>query len=199
MPPAVNASESAMYSMVFFALATRGSRKNLHSVRDGLDAGVRAAAQRVGAQEDEEGREQPQRGRVRRASVAAPWRTRRKRGCVGEEAVGDHEGMGDDEDEEDREKERDGLFDAAEVQDDQDDEDEDLRPSSFQLYPCGGQKAEDGVAPGRDRDRDRQDVVHDQGASGNDAHARPEQLRGDEVARRLLRGSARSAGCTHTK
>ena len=61
----------------------------------------------------------------------APLRDRtlqylRKRGCVGEETVTDHEGVRGDEHEEDREKERDGLLDTSEVQEDQDDENEDL-------------------------------------------------------------------------
>ena len=45
-----------------------------------------------------------------------------------------------------------------------------------------GKEAEDRVATGRHRDRDRQDVVDDERASGDDAESGAEQLGGDEVA-----------------
>ena len=54
MPPAVIASDVAMSTIVRLPVWTRGSRMMAQAVRDRLDAGVRAAAERVGAEEDEE-------------------------------------------------------------------------------------------------------------------------------------------------
>ena len=52
-----------------------------------------------------------------------------------------------------------------------------------EALPCqlGGQDAEDLIDARCDGDRDRQDVVDDQRASGDDAEARSEQLGRDEV------------------
>src|SRR5438552_18214358 len=89
--------------------------------------------------------------------------------------------MRENEDKEDREQECHGFLDSAEVQDDQEEKNEDL---CLELDVCHAwrEETEDGVAAGRDRDGDGQDVVHDERTARDHTETRPEELRRDEVA-----------------
>src|SRR5439155_6736581 len=72
------------------------------------------------------------------------------------------------------------LFDAAEVQEDQERDGGVLR-GKLPSVKRGGEKAEGGVAASRDGDRDRQDVVDDERAAGDDAGARAQESGGHDV------------------
>ncbi len=89
--------------------------------------------------------------------------------------------MRPDEDEEDRREDRHGFLHAAEVQDDQEDEDDDL---DRQLVAGHRRREEvpDLVAAGRDGHRDREDVVDEERAARDDAGPLSEELRRHEVA-----------------
>src|SRR5262249_36535154 len=94
---------------------------------------------------------------------------------------GDHQKVRHDEEEEDRNQDLDALLDPAQVQEDEEAQDQQFEYEPL-MVPARGEEAEDLVDARRDGGRDRQDVVEDQSASGDDAEARAEQLRRDEVA-----------------
>src|SRR5512144_1555368 len=89
--------------------------------------------------------------------------------------------MHGDEGEKDRNEHRHTLLNSAQVQDDQDEQDDDLRSEAVSM-PRLRQDAEDLIDPGSHGDRDREDVIHDERISRDDAEARTEQLGRDEIA-----------------
>ena len=158
-----------------------GLAQDLHAVGHGLDAGVGAAAQRVGAQEQGQHAQAAQRGQ---AGVEVGFDAV-KDGAdlrqVREDAVADHENVGHHEDDEDGGQEGHRLLDPAQVEHDQQQDQEEVEEDLVRL-PGDGQEAEQGVSAGDDGDGDGQHVVDQQGVPGDDPDPRPERVGGDDVA-----------------
>ena len=115
--------------------------------------------------------------------------TARHRPCLAKIAANsahDDHGVRDQEDQEDRRQDQDRFLDAAEVEQRQTAE---YGEHGDQLVrvPRLRQKTEHGVARGRDRDGDREDVVDQQRGSGYQARVRSEVLRRDDVSTAALR------------
>ncbi len=89
--------------------------------------------------------------------------------------------MGDDEGDKDRHERQHRLANAAEIEHDQEHDRCGRRPE-LQVLPLDGQEAEERVRAAGDRDRDRQHVVDEQRAAGDQADVRAEEVRGDEIA-----------------
>jgi hypothetical protein len=155
--------------------------QDLHAVRYGLDSGIGPAAERVGAHHDE-GEGNPADLR-RRPSGVADGRAEERgelEGVRGESRENE-EGMHPDEEEEDRDEDGDALLDASQIEDDEG-ERHDYLGREFEGLPARRQQAEDLVAARRDRYGDRQYVVDDERAAGENAELRSEELGCDEVA-----------------
>ena len=168
MPPAVKASDTAMRNIVVLAGLHARLAQHRHAVRDGLDTGVGAAAHRVRAEKNERERPEAHR-RLRRLEVARRSREDgRELGDMNRERVEDRESVRPDEDEEDRGEERDRFLDAPEIEDDEEDEDDDLGRQLVARHP-GPEEVPDLVAGRRDGHRDRENVVHEEGAARDDA------------------------------
>ena len=100
---------------------------------------------------------------------------------MAEDRVADQQDVRGEEDEEDRREDLHRLLHAAQVERDQKHDRRDFR-GQLPVRQRLREKAEDGVAAAGDRHGDRQHVVDDQRAAGDEPHARPEELRGDDVA-----------------
>ena len=88
-----------------------------------------------------------------------------------------------EEEREDRRDRRDGLLDAAQVQDEEDAEARRSANRSFQLRSReSAEEAADRVGARRERDRDREHVVDEQRGAGQDSDRLAEQLARDRVA-----------------
>ncbi len=94
--------------------------------------------------------------------------------------VDDHGDVHDHEGHEDRHQQRDRLLHSPQVQDDEKTEDDDLH-RLLVVMQVQGEERKELVAGRGDGDGDRQDIVDQQGAAGNDADAVAEQLGGHEV------------------
>ncbi len=174
---------------------------DLDAVRDGLDARVRAAAERVRADEEQERAE----GAERRDGVPVVDRRlmghRRDLTEVSEDGDAEEDGVRHDEGHEDRKDRLDRLLHAPNVehdeQPDRGDLEDDLgtlngvepRPEVFGRDAAGGHAepgardhAEDSVPAGRDRRRDGQDVIDEERRAADDAEPRAQELGGDHVA-----------------
>ena len=179
----MNASDAAMYTMVRLPVVHLGLPHDGEPVRDRLDAGVGAAAQRVGPEE------QQQRGR-RCPTVATPsralWSDPRQRGgelsgsaarnpppirmaCVTRNSRKTGSSASTD------------SRTPADVQGGQSQHEADLQ-GQLGAVPGGGQEAEERVAGRRDRDGDGEDVVHQERGAGHDAGRRAQQLGRHDVA-----------------
>ena len=116
MPPAVIASDVAMSTIVRLAVCDARLAHHPDAVGDGLDAGVRAAAQRVGAHEELERAERSERRRrVGRRSSRTSVLTAPQLGDMAADRDQQQDRVRDDEDGEDRRDRRDRFLDAAEV------------------------------------------------------------------------------------
>ncbi len=69
----------------------------------------------------------------------------------------------------------------AQVEDDEQDDGQDLE-RDLERLPAGGKEAEQGIAAGDDRDRNRQHVVDQKGGAGDDAGFLAQGMGGDDVA-----------------
>ena len=127
---------------------------------------------------------------VLRASTMAPLKTTGQREEVLSERRDDQKKVRRDEEQEDRDEDRHALLDPPEVQEHQEREDHQLG-AELVAVEVHGQEAEDLIHPGRRGRRDREDVVDDQRAPGDDAEAGTEELGRDEVTRRRRPGRAR--------
>ena len=112
---------------------------------------------------------------VRALRVIAPERSRL------EEAGEDQRDVRQHEHHEDGEQDLDRLLDPSKVERDQAQDAQDHR-GELELLPGDRQEAEEGVHAARDRDRDRQDIVDEQGGAGDDARRAAEELGRDDVA-----------------
>jgi hypothetical protein len=101
-----------------------GLAQDLGAVADRLDAGVGAAAERVGAQEDEREARPAERPEVVAGVPHGRLHHRAEVGRVAEDAPGDEHDVGDEEREEDRDEHADRFLDAAQVQRGEGDHDE---------------------------------------------------------------------------
>ena len=150
------------------------------AVRHRLDAGVGAAAQRVGVHEEQEHPAHAQRPHPLVKAGRHLSHGGRERVGARDHAADDHRDVGDHEDHEDR-RQRDRRFaHAADVQRRQAEDEEHLE-RQLEPEPRRRQEAEDHVAGGGDRDGDGEDVVDEQRAARHDAGAASEQLGGDDV------------------
>src|SRR5262249_4004647 len=152
-----------------------------NAVGDRLDARVGAAAERVSAQDDEERRREADGRRGRPGLLDRPGEHLGQ----GEEALDDrrhdHREVRREEEQKDRNEDLDALLDSPQVEAHEEPQDHQLR-DELVAVPVLGEEAEDLVHAGRHRGRDRQDVVHDQRAAGDDAKAPAEQLRGHQIS-----------------
>ncbi len=154
---------------------------DLEAVRHRLDAGVGAAAQGIGAHQQQRHAAQAQGGEAGVKALRRLVRRNRHLGQMAEHRPADEQGVGGQEHQEDGEQGLDRLLDAAQVEGDQQADDQVLR-RQLQVVQLPRQEAEDGVAAGGDRHRDGEDVVHHQGAARDHADARAEEMGGDHVA-----------------
>ena len=159
---------------------------DLHAVRYGFDSGVRAAAERVGAEEDDRQREKADALEVRAQAASDASRNLGRDPRLAREAVDEDDDVGDDEDHEDGHEDGDGLFGAADIEDDHEDDQDGGHPDLERL-PRGREIAEHGVGAGDDRDRDGQDIVDYERASRDQAGRPAEGLRRDDVAAAAVR------------
>ena len=162
---------------------------DLQAVRDCFDARVRAAAQRVCAEEEE--REPAEAHRAQPAMEAGRDLRRDlvRASQMEPDAGGDDDRVRRDEDEEDGRQGLHRLLDAAQVQEDEDDERGQLdlelerEPRYLQVRPpiAVGQDAEQRIAAGRDRDGDGQNVVDEQRRAAHHSEPRSEKAACDHV------------------
>src|SRR5439155_7399087 len=122
-----------------------GLPHDLESVRDRLDAGERTASERVGPQEEKDHSDPAERGQPVGEAARDTGRDPRDRSEMREDGRSDEERMGGEEHQKNREKDFHRLFDAAEVQEDQERDGGVLR-GKLPSEKRGGEKAEDGVA-----------------------------------------------------
>ena len=167
-----------------------GLAHDLQAVGDRFDSGVRAAAQRVGAHEEERQPAESERAHA----VREPGRDLVRHLAGAPEVQADS--RADDQRVRGEEGEKDGhqrghrFLHATEIQQDQDEHSEELdvelqrHADDDQVGPaCAvGQHAEDRVAAGGDGDGDGENVVDDQGRSAHHSGARTEEARGDHVS-----------------
>ncbi len=151
------------------------------AVAHGLDARVGAGAHAVALKEEGHEPEPPHRGADGVDLVACRGRDPRESRGVGDHRVGDDEDVRQDEDAEDRHPDEDRLLHAAQV-----DEREPHDPGDAERELVGlrrvREEAEEGVGAAGDRDRDREDVVDQERAAGDDAGRGGEELARDQVA-----------------
>ena len=100
---------------------------------------------------------------------------------MAEDAVAEHEDVGNDEGGEDRRQHQDGFVDAPDVQDHQQ-HDQHRGRRNLEPGELRRKVAEQGIDARGDGNGDRQDVVDDQRGAGNDARSFPEHVGGHDVA-----------------
>jgi hypothetical protein len=100
---------------------------------------------------------------------------------MAQDAAADHQHVSEQEEKEHRKQGKHRLAHAPDVQGGEH-EDEPEFDRELGVGPAWRQKAEERVSGGRDRDRDRQDVVHQEGGARHDSGTRSEQLARDHVA-----------------
>ena len=145
------------------AVVDAGFAHDLEAVRDGLDARERPAAHGEGPQEEEGHAAQAERGQPALKAGADVGGHGPDLGDVLDDAVADEQDVGQDEDDEDRRQHGHRFLDAAQVDDDEEDDGQDLE-RRLQRLVGRREEAEDGVPAGHDGDGDGQHVVDEQGA-----------------------------------
>jgi hypothetical protein len=155
--------------------------QRIHVVRDRFDAGIGAAAQRVGFQQQRQ-REEP-RGVARQAGgfEHGVRQQGRNQGRPGGDAVDDQQSMGGDEAEEDRQQDADRLLHAAQVQP-QEQQHQRQFGAQLPVLRAERQHREQRVGATGDRDRHGQHVIDDQRRARDQAGVLSQQDGGDAVA-----------------
>ena len=150
------------------------------TVTDSLDTRVGAAPQAVGVEQEEENPCQAHLGDRRLQFPARLLKDRRQVAQVAGDGLDDSQGVSDDKQQEYRDQGQDRLPDPPQVQDRQK-ENGRQGHGQFVAVPGRRQKAEDGIDAAGDGDRDRQDIVDQEGTTGHHADGRGDQLPGDQI------------------
>lgn len=150
-------------------------------VRHGLEAGIGTAALRI--------REQQHAGHAGPADLARErgrlghriWHQLRQVRRMRHDAVHDQHEVRGDEAEEDRQQDLDRLLQPAQIHHDQQADEKRFGPEFIRLE-AERQERRERIDAGRDRDRDGEHIVEDQGAAGHETQIRPDELGGHAVA-----------------
>ena len=138
-----------------------GLSHDLQAVGNRFDAGVRAAAERIGPQEDQKNAHASEGGQIIGELDMDLVRQGLEVAEIAENAVAEHQNVRGDEGQEDRRQQLDGFLDSPDVQDHQE-PDEPGGGGDLILLILQGQVTEQRVGARSDGDRNREHVVDDQ-------------------------------------